>query len=507
MKLNMVRKLSLFLALLTVLVSLAGCAETDLSGLFSGLGGNHSLGAVTTPATQRPSTTTGKGPDQADPQQKIAFFMINDNHGVFVSENGDPGVERMATLLEHLDTMNGEHIRIANGDIFQGTYVSSSLRGRPMVDALNEMEFDAFVIGNHEFDWGLEEIEKYKDGDASNGEAEFPFLGANIYNKTTGERPDWIEPYTIVESNGIKVGIIGVMGMGLESSILTSKVENYEFRDYVPMVAEYAAELRTKGCELVVVAAHEYEESNNNRLADLSGQAAVDVIFCAHTHSKVFENVTRADGVKIPVMQNYGNGGTASELILRVNSDGTVAGYSGLHHTVKNSIQSTDMYNNVVKNYADVIAASKEYLGDTSERMSKGYLGEIACDAMCALFGADVGVMNTGGVRDTISAGSVTAADVFSVFPFENVVVTVRMTGAQIVDFFNRSGDFLYFNSTFNPSAFEADKTYTMAVIDYVFEGPYYQYAFGGSDHTYSNTVMRGVLSDYLKNTVLKKAA
>ena len=88
------------------------------------------------------------------------FLMINDTHGAFV-DNQYPGVERLASLIKQL---GDEYIKIANGDILQGSYISNILCGYPMIDALNNMNFNAYVIGNHEFDWGLDKIAEYKDG-------------------------------------------------------------------------------------------------------------------------------------------------------------------------------------------------------------------------------------------------------------------------------------------------------------------------------------------------------
>ena len=96
---------------------------------------------------------------------------------------------------------------------------------------MNDIGFTAMTLGNHEFDWGLDKIAKYKDGDLTNGEANFPFLGANIFYKGTNRRPDWIDPYTIVDYNGLKVGIVGVVGGTQESSILALNVAEYDFLD------------------------------------------------------------------------------------------------------------------------------------------------------------------------------------------------------------------------------------------------------------------------------------
>lgn len=430
-------------------------------------------------------------------EAKVNFFMINDNHGVFVSDDGESGVERIANILYKSDASSGDSIRIANGDIFQGTYVSSTLRGKPMLEALNEMDFDCFVIGNHEFDWGLDVIYQYADGDLSNGEANFPFLGANIYEKSTGKRVEWIEPYAIVENNGVKVGIIGVIGPGLESSILTSKVKDYEFVEYEELVSNYASELRSKGCQIVVLAAHEYDEDSNISTSKLNGDSRIDAIFCAHTHQKIDETVSRSDGYNIPVVQNYGNGGTASRLELTYDNGNITA--KVYQYNVKNFEVDSSMTENVINKYSDVINVSKEKIGYTNYKLSKDELGHIATDALVDTYNADIGIINKGGVRSTINSGNITTADVFSVFPFENEVILVQMKGSLIKSLYNKSGSYLYFNTDFNVNSLNLNTTYTVAVIDYVYEYTYYQYAFGNTTPEYTYDCMRDVLIDLFK--------
>ena len=89
------------------------------------------------------------------------FFFINDNHGRLIDDNLN-GFSRIASALNKATSDYGEHIKIANGDIFQGTYISNTYYGKPMVDCLNYLNFDAFVIGNHEFDWGAKYIAENK---------------------------------------------------------------------------------------------------------------------------------------------------------------------------------------------------------------------------------------------------------------------------------------------------------------------------------------------------------
>ena len=434
-----------------------------------------------------------------DYSYQVRFFMINDNHGAFTSSNGGTGVERIDTLLTMLENANGDYIKIANGDLLQGSYVSNSLRGRPMIDALNEMDFTCFVIGNHEFDWGIDEIAKYADGSAENGEAEFPFLGANIVCKENQTRPEWIQPYTVVERNGVKVGIIGVIGDRLESSILSTMVEDYEFLPYTAMVGEYAAELREAGCDSVVLATHEYEERTNSTIATLSGDQAIDAIFCAHTHQKINEQVTRSDGYSIPVLQNYGNGESASELILDYSKEG-IPTATARQYNVRSYDLSVGMTQTVIERYREVIDNSEGVITELQSPLGKSALGILACDSMKTEFSADIGVINTGGIRATIDHTTVTAADLYKVFPFDNYVVLVTVSGAEIKNLYNRSGDFLYFNSGFDPPSFSDKEEYTLAVIDYVFESPYYTYIFENSNHQYTERHLSEVLTDHFLN-------
>ncbi len=433
--------------------------------------------------------------------EQVNFFMINDNHGSFVGDSNSAGVERLAGLLEKITASNGNYIKIANGDILQGSYISSTLRGLPMIEALNEMKFDCFVIGNHEFDWGIEEIEKYADGDESNGEADFPFLGANIYDKRTGKRVEWIDPYIIIEYEGRRIGVIGVIGDDLESSILTSKVANYEFVNYTEIVADYASELRGKGCDVVAVATHDYDEGSNKALSSLSGQSRIDAIFCGHSHQKINTSSTRTDGYAVPIVQNWGDGDLATSLILNLKNDASIS-YKVEQYQVKNMVKKASMTENVINKYAEMISASNRVVGQTSSALSKDDMGELCCNSMVEILEADISMVNTGGIRSSIYAGDITVAEIFAVFPFENAVVKVSMTGTEIKRLYDANSSYLYFNSDFNPASLDASKTYSVAVIDYVYENPRYTSLFSDLPYEYTNNIMRDLVIDYIEDSL-----
>lgn len=437
---------------------------------------------------------------------QVNFFMVNDNHGAFVDDPYRPGIERVSSVLNELMLQNGDYVKIANGDLFQGSYVSSILYGRPMLDALNLMNFNAFVLGNHEFDWGLDEIQKYKDGNLENGEANFPFLGANVVYRGTTTRVNWLEPYTTVEMNGVKIGIIGIMGYGLESSILAENVADYQFLYPVDLVSELAIELRTKKeCDVVVVASHDYDPKMNNEIGTLKNDARVDAIFCGHTHQKVESSLTRPDGVRIPILQNSGNSETVASLTMHLNENLNLDSYQARHYYPSDYKLDSTM-TSLMLSYGDIIDEGNRVLGVTDQYLSRSTLGLLAVDAMKERYQTDFAIMNTGGVRTTISSGEVTVSDVFDVFPFNNQIILTVLTGEKLRSLYSSNGDFLYFSTNFEPSLLNVSTEYTIAVIDYVYTGAYYK-EFIGTPCNNTGVMMRDVVIAYMDKNLEKTSS
>lgn len=429
------------------------------------------------------------------------FLMINDTHGAFI-DDGTPGIDRVGGLLNELTKNGGDYIKIANGDIFQGSYVSNTLYGLPMVEALNTLEFDAFVLGNHEFDWGLDKIAQYKDGNLDNGELNCSILGANVVYKNTKKMVDFLEPYTVVENNGLKVGIIGVMGYGLESSILTSNVEDYQFLYPTDIVEEYAELLRKEqNCNIVVVAIHDFSESVNEQLAKLDGYSRIDAIFCGHTHQKLGSNdgvdVTRKDGVTIPVIQNYSQNVTAARVSLKLDDNYDFNSFISEHYYPSDYPKDSKLAN-VIKKYQTYINEGNRVLGATGKYLNEQTIGQLITDAMLENYDVDVAIFNTGGVRDTISYGNITVSDVYNVLPFNNIVYTTSLTGRALASLYNNNRYYLYLNSSFEYEKIDYNKIYRIAVIDYVFTSPYYK-EFANVDYVNTNDLVRDIFINYIE--------
>ena len=454
---------------------------------------------------------SGGGGSDSTGSVDINFVMINDTHGAFTDSDAGYSIGRVDSLVEYLESTKGDYIFIHNGDAFQGSYLCGETYGLAMIEALNASDLDCFVIGNHEFDWGIDKIAAYADGNLANGEADFPFLGANIYYKGTTTRPDWIDAYAIIEQDGLKVGVIGVIGDSQESSILTRYVKDYDFVNPVNIIKSTASYLRdTEDCDVVVVATHDYDSYLNQSIAALSGSSRIDAIFCAHTHENISETVTRSDSVQIPVVQCNHKNNNAQEVIITIGEDGSYESFLARKYYPSGYAISSDVAA-VIARYQDLVDEANEVIGNTSGYLSKSTLGAYAVDAMLKdayagyNFGTvDVAIINTGGIRATINSGSITRAEVFEVFPFNNSVVLVNLSGKKIKELCSRNSSYLYVDVAdsigSSYSSLKDNTIYQLAVIDYVFEGTYYTQFNGlsSSDYVETTIILRDLLMVYL---------
>ena len=431
-----------------------------------------------------------------DGLSSVNVIMVNDNHGVLNEETGS--FDKIATGIDSYESL-GDTIKIANGDMFQGTYVSSSLKGLPMLDALNALDFDAFVIGNHEFDWGLDEMKKYKDGDPSNGEAEFPFLGANIYDKSTNAIVDWLEPYTVIQLDEVKIGIIGIIGQ-VESSILSANMEDYAFVEAGDIVKDLATELRReKDCDAVIVASHGVDNDLNVAMATYEGPSKIDGIFTGHTHVPTEEKIERDDGSRVWVLQNGGYGESFACMTLKFDANGCLQKTEGgLKYTDK--FQSKGILSEVFAKYAEQLSIGDQVLLTIGEDISRYDTGSNVVYSMYATYDVDFAVINGGGVRTGIEAGDVTYADLFQVLPFENEVYIVTLSGRQLKSYVNAFSSGIYYYGL-RLEFIEDDKDYQMAIVDFVYLG--YTFDDYRNDSCIdTNDLIRDVFIDFVLSSV-----
>ncbi|MCL5046540.1 MAG: S-layer homology domain-containing protein [Actinobacteria bacterium] len=189
---------------------------------------------------------------------QVTLLSTNDFHGALKRDqkDGKTGKEwgGSSVLAAYADKARAANpagtVLVDAGDMMQGTAISNVLRGKPVIEVMNRIGYDAAAVGNHEFDWTVKVLEERMD------EAGFPFLAANLFEKTTGKRVDWAKPYTILKRRGLKVAIIGVTTPETAFTTLPANVADIEFRDPALVINQLAKELREDGVNLVLVAGH-----------------------------------------------------------------------------------------------------------------------------------------------------------------------------------------------------------------------------------------------------------
>lgn len=392
----------------------------------------------------------------------VEFLAMNDIHGHIEDPDDMIFFSHTAEYLR-TEKENNNAIIISSGDTFQGTALSNLGQGRVLIDSMNVAGFDCMTIGNHEFDWGIDKITQYRDGDASNGEANFPLLAANIYDKTTGIRLQHTDEYTIVERGGHKVGIIGVIGQ-VQNSIAVKSLGNYEFRDQYQIVKTLAYDLRVnKSCDVVVVSTHD-GSGGNSRYAQMTGNSKIDAVFNAHTHQ--LENDPKGD---MAYIQSSCNGEYVGRVVLNMNGSSVVSfeeknldasNFKDVNQDVENIIESEKT------RLASVInqVLSPEY---TDSWMTHGNMAIYVDKMLCNIYDADYAVCNAGGFRTYWTKGQpITYGDLYEMVPFDNTVEIGWLTGADLKLVLTKDTCYLRIPK----SSIEDDKYYKVCGISYVMD-------------------------------------
>jgi 2',3'-cyclic-nucleotide 2'-phosphodiesterase (5'-nucleotidase family) len=458
---------------------------------------------VTTPITTEITTTQ-------DPTVVIDLYSINDFHGGAYTD-----ISMISNIGAYLKSLNGHTMAISNGDIFQGTAISNYYHGRVLVDALNESGFSGFVIGNHEFDWGIDVIGDYRDGNLENGELDHPILAANIIYEDTLSPLPFTQPYTIEEFQGVKVGVIGLIGSVMDS-IAASRTENIMFLDPVETAAFYATELREDhDVDIVVVYIHN-GSSINEDLGALSGIERIDGVFNGHTHQNEADYIEK-QGTHMPYAQMNNSTTSLVHIQFIYNTQFDVIAASYVNRIYTSSLDESDeVIDQIIESYAnDTVYLNfiEEVLTQVESDYGRYDLSEWGASVIRDYANVDIGATNAGGFRVTMNAGPLTMGDMITIYPFDNIIKVSEMTGQQIQDFYveimNGGGDVVFDDGLsynydtqrleINGSPIVLDQYYSVGAVDYIFDKV--QYDFIEGINIYQTTYfMRDLLVMDLKN-------
>lgn len=395
----------------------------------------------------------------------INIYAINDFHGE---------VDRISKTMGYLKARKneGNTILLNSGDSYQGSMISNGNYGQLLTKCMNQVGFDEITVGNHDFDWGLDKLDDIIDT------ASMPFLGANVYHynfdtHTFGTfATEYFQKYTVKTlDNGIKVGIIGVIGEDQITSICTQFVKTVGFKTPVPIVKELATELRnTQGCDVVLLSAHcdasqLFGGSSGATVTDTQHlEDYVDAVFLGHTHSP---SVKTYGG--IPYIQGSPYGAAVSNVQLSIDADTKdVTVNVSKNITYSSSWPSDSISDSLIaaeraireEEGNEVLATYVPYLSAASgANLVTHAMAEIAIEQG---YNIDLALTNT--ARSSFSGGTLTYEELYNVVPFDNIVYIAQVRGSDLLSEINY-GNYIY---RINPNAFSSSGTYTVAVIDYL---------------------------------------
>ena len=431
------------------------------------------------------------------------IYPFNDTHGNVLDTPGEGiSLSKTATALKELSE-DKETIYISQGDMWQGGAESNATKGKLMTDWMNQLGFVSMTVGNHEFDWGT----SYVSSNAAL--ANFPFLGINVYDKTSNQRVDYLDPSVIVNKNGAKIGIIGSIG-DCYSSIAPSMVSDIYFKvgdELSTLVKDEATRLKNvEKCDFVIYSTHFGDEGYDISISDY-----VDIVFEGHTH----ENYVRTDSKGIYHVQSAGYNRTIGYIDLTINTtkDTFVINKINPIYTLDYSSYTNDSASEALfTKYASEINAVNENLGYNYRNRNSTYLRNLVASLYLEKglekWGSSYNIVLGGGYISCRSPynlyeGNVIYSDLYTLFPFDNKLQLCYLTGYYLYYKFITTDNTNYFNA-YSSYGDSVKESIDMNAIYYVVVDSYTsEYAPNHltvvEDYSTSGYYARDCLADYAR--------
>lgn len=342
------------------------------------------------------------------------------------------GAAYIAGKINELRGMNpGRVLLLDGGDCAMGTAFSDALYGIPVIDYMNSVGFEAMALGNHEFDWGTGKLMAMQE------RAKFPFLAANLIDSRTGRIPQYIQPYTIIEKEGLRIGIVGLTTQNVSILQNPSRVKNLLFLPPEEPARKAIDELHRKGVRIIVVLSHLGLDDDRALACKISGIAC---IVGSHSHTALHKPLKVNDTV---IVQAGCHGSYLGRLkIVLDTSSGRVISYDGELLPIvdrnivpdKNVEELITLYQGKTKaSMNEVLGIAEDSLTDTPHGETESTaMGNFITDALKNICKADVAIYRSDGIRTGILRGPIRKDDIHRVIPYDNKIIKAELTGREI---------------------------------------------------------------------------
>lgn len=385
----------------------------------------------------------------ADPTDLTVIFT-NDTHAHL------DNVARRWTAIQDIRAETPNSILLDAGDVFSGTLYFNQYVGQADLGFMNEMGYDAMVPGNHEFDKGPAPFADFVE------KASFPILSANVdYSKepelsgflksdvSTDAAGGAIYPATVLEVGGESYAVFGLTTP--ETAFLATPGDNIAFEEEIAAAKATVADLTAKGFDKIIALTH-LGYNNDVRLAE--AVEGIDIIIGGHSHTRLDDAVVvNEDGAPTLIAQTGEYGQYLGRLDADFDDKGALTdwAYDLIEVDAQNEageylIASDEAFDAKLAELqapieamkAEIVGVSDVYLEGSRTQVRRGEtnLGNLIANAVLHAAkpaGATVAITNGGGIRASIDAGEISLGEVLTVMPFGNTMVTLDLTGEELV--------------------------------------------------------------------------
>ncbi|WP_318503012.1 5'-nucleotidase C-terminal domain-containing protein [Bacillus sp. T3] len=372
----------------------------------------------------------------------MSLLHVNDSHA-YVEQ-----FPRLISAVNELRSQKENSLLLHAGDVFSGTLYFRRYLGLADLYFMNQLGFDAMTLGNHEFDKDSATLANFIK------QAKFPIVSSNV-NMTndselgplfknsvggTNEQGE-IFPAIIKEVDGEEVGIFGLTTE--DTSFLANPGDNIKFEDSVQKANETVALLEAQGVDKIIALSHLGYQSDLDLAKEVNG---IDVIVGGHSHTKLDAPVVIEKAEPTLIVQANEYLKYLGVLDVTFDEKGVIADYAGELKPLSNYPEDAEAKAKVEEYKAPLTELQKQVVGSTSValngergdvRSKETNLGNLIADGMVAkaneFIPTYIAMQNGGGIRASINQGDITLGEVLTVLPFGNNLVTLDLTGAEIL--------------------------------------------------------------------------
>jgi 5'-nucleotidase/UDP-sugar diphosphatase len=364
----------------------------------------------------------------------ITLLHTNDVHARIVENATDLGYSRIAAAYNSAKAWNPNTFLIDAGDTFHGLPIANIDQGASVVKLMNKMGYFAMTTGNHDYNYGFDRLLELEKS------AAFDILAANVYKD--GKRV--FKPYVIDDIQGVRVAYFGLASPETAYKTDPKGIEGVTFSDPVVESRELLVELAGKYDVLILISHLGVDGSSDPNSFDIARTIPeIDVIIDGHSHTALAD-LQKANPTSSLIVSTGGYGVGLGEVKLIIAKNRKVSAKSARTINVANAPELKGdtkigaMVSELTKAQdavlLQVVGKSNVALEGKREivRTKQSNLGTLIANGMLYVTGADIALMNGGGIRDSIPAGDITKKMIYTVLPFGNYIQTGVLKGSEL---------------------------------------------------------------------------